>query len=40
MKQIMIEVIRQHQYYKAGALEAMSEDEIRDIYEGLLDWIG
>lgn len=39
MKEYMIGIIRQHQFYKEGVLEAMSEEEVRDIYESLLDWI-
>lgn len=40
MKQLMIDVIRAHQYYEAGLLEGLSEDEVRNIYESLIDWIG
>ena len=39
MKEYMIGIIRQHQFYNEGVLEAMSEEEVRDIYESLLDWI-
>lgn len=40
MKEYMIEVIRRYQYYEAGTLESMTESEVRDIYETLIDWIG
>ena len=40
MKQLMIDVIRSHQYYEAGLLESLTEDEVRNIYESLIDWIG
>lgn len=39
-KDMMIQVIREHQYYKAGELEQMDEAEVKEIYEALLDWIG
>lgn len=35
----MIGIIRQHQYYGAGALERMTEEQVRGIYEAILDWI-
>ena len=35
----MIQLIKQHWYYEDGVLESMSEDEIRDIYERLIDWL-
>lgn len=40
MKEYMIEVIRRYQYYESGTLESMTESEVRDIYETLIDWIG
>lgn len=39
MKKYMIETIRNHWFYEAGSLEAMSEDEVREIYERLIDWL-
>ena len=39
-KESMITIIRQHQYYEDGSLEGMTEEEVRDIFETLLDWIG
>ena len=39
-KEIMIETLRDHQYYKENELEAMTEDEVNDIYERLIDWLG
>lgn len=38
-KDLLIEVIRKHQYYEAGSLESMSFQEVRKIYESLMDWI-
>ena len=40
MKEYMISIIRQHQYYEDNILEAMTESEVREIFENLLDWIG
>ena len=39
-KQIMIDVIRSHQYYEEGSLERLTEEEVREIYENLIDWLG
>lgn len=39
MKQHMISVIRAHQYYKEGTLEAMSTEQVREIYETIIDWV-
>lgn len=39
-REYMIKFIRNHQYYADGALETLDEDELRDIYERLIDWIG
>ena len=36
----LIDFIREHQYYRDGALEQMSENELKEIYENLIDWIG
>lgn len=36
----MVHLIRAYWWYEAGKLEAMTEDEVRDIYNRLLDWIG
>lgn len=38
-KQIMIELIRKHQYYADGALESMTEDAVKEIYEKVIDWL-
>ena len=35
----MIKIIKEHWYYEEEALENMTEDEVRDIFEALLDWI-
>lgn len=39
-KQIMIELILKHQYYAYGALESMTEDAVKEIYEKVVDWLG
>ena len=39
MKEYMISIIRAHQYYEAGTLEAMNEENVREIYESIIDWI-
>lgn len=39
MKEYMIGTIKEYQYYKDGELESMSEQEIREIYEAVLDWM-
>lgn len=38
-KGFMIEIIKRHQFYDAGKLEKMTEGEVREIFERLLDWI-
>lgn len=38
-KEYMISIIRQHQYYEAGTLEKMTEQQVREIFECILDWI-
>ena len=38
-RNIMIGFIRSHQWYEAGTLEAMPEEQLREIYERVLDWI-
>lgn len=38
-KEYMISIIRSHQYYKAGTIERMTEKQVKDIFEELLDWI-
>lgn len=35
----MIKIIRQHWFFEEGCLEKMNEDEVRSIFERLLDWI-
>ena len=39
MKEYMITIIRQHWFYEAGVLETMSEGEVYEIYDRLIDWI-
>lgn len=39
MKEYMIEIIRSNWYYKEGSLESKTEEEIKEIFESLLDWI-
>lgn len=39
IKQYMISIIRAHQYYAEGVLESMSEEQVREIYENLIDWL-
>ena len=40
MREYMIGIIKQHWYYREGELEAMTEQQVREIYERLIDWIG
>ena len=40
IKQMMIDLIRQHLYYEKNVLEDMTEEEVREIYESLIDFIG
>lgn len=35
----MIGFIRRYWFYEDGNLENMTEDEVREIYERLIDWI-
>lgn len=37
-KELMIAFIRSIQYYESGVLEAMTEAEVKEIYEALIDW--
>ena len=39
MKEYMIGIIRNHWWYEDGKLESMNINEVRDIFERLLDWI-
>lgn len=39
MKEYMITVIQGHWYYAPGVLEGMSEAEVKEIYERLIDWL-
>lgn len=39
MKEYMIGIVRQYQHYEAGTLEAMSEEEVREIYDMVIDWL-
>lgn len=36
----MVKIIREYQYYEVGVLESMSEEELREVFERLLDWLG
>ena len=40
LKQIMIDLIRKHLYYADGSLESMTEEQVREIYERVVDWLG
>lgn len=35
----MIGIIREHQYYRDGALEKMNDADLFDTFERLLDWL-
>lgn len=35
----MIWIIKQHQYYGDEELENMTEEQVREIYEMIIDWI-
>ena len=39
MKETMIEFIRSKQFYENGTLERMTETEIREIFENLIEWV-
>jgi len=39
MKQYMIGKIRDYWFYEQGALESMSDEEVKEIYERLIDWL-
>ncbi len=39
-KEWLIERIKDHQYYEDGVLEAMTEAELLEIWNRLIDWIG
>lgn len=38
-KEYMISIIRQHQYYADGALENMTEEQVKEIFETIIDWL-
>lgn len=40
MKEYMIDTIYRYLYYEDGILENMTEEEVRQVYENLIDWIG
>lgn len=40
MKEIMIKMVKAYQYYEDGELEELTEAEVKEIYENLIDWIG
>lgn len=39
MMEYMIGIIKQHQYYGDEELENMTEEQVREIYEMIIDWI-
>lgn len=39
MKELMIETIRRCWFFEPGSLESMGLDEVREIYEALIDWL-
>lgn len=39
IKQYMIDIIRMHLYYEEGKLESMTEEEVREIYNDVIDWL-
>ena len=39
MKQYMIELIRKYQYFEEGALEALDDKELKELYEAVVDWL-
>ena len=40
MREYMITVIKSHWSYEDGQLETMSDKELREVFENLLDWLG
>lgn len=38
-REIMIATIRHFQYYEAGVLESKSDEQLREIYERVIDWV-
>lgn len=40
IKEFMIYFIRQYQYYADGVLENMTEQQVKEIYDIIIDWIG
>lgn len=39
MKQYMIDKIRSYWFYAENVLEEMTEEEVKEIYERLIDWL-
>lgn len=39
-KEFMIDFIRHYQYYADGVLENMTEQQVKEIYDSIIDWIG
>lgn len=37
--EFMIDFIRRYQYYDAGVLENMTEEQVKEIYHRITDWI-
>ena len=40
IRECMIDTIKAYQYYEGGVLESLTDEELKDVYESLLDWIG
>lgn len=40
MRQYMIELIRKYQYFAEGALEALDDKELKNLYDAVIDWLG
>ena len=38
-REYAIKVIRDYLYYRDGELEAMTDEELREVYEKLIDWL-
>lgn len=39
MKEYMVSVIRRYWYYDEGSLEAMSDEDVKEIFDYLIDWL-
>jgi hypothetical protein len=38
--EFMIDFIKNYQYYADGVLENMTEQQVKEIYDSIIDWIG